>query len=514
MLHEPGAPYKLPESELSPGQTLVFEHPQDASPKARLTRITASKAWVLPVAIFLVSALILSLISWERVTKHSEDTHFVYLANTFNSMLLAPVSEEAAKRREGKVAFELERTPHHRNDWASYWDLTLKDGEQLRGTWMDEQGTGRFRLLGSNEAVYVERASINQRDSIRRYFVSFPPGPAFLMMPLAAIQGYEANDVAFTIFFAALNIMLVFLLLRRLSVGGRSARSLKDNLWLTLLFGFGTVHFWSAVLGQVWFTALIIGVTFSLLYIYCAIDTRHPFWAGLFLALAFATRTPLLFTVVFFAGFLFFPGGHFLRRDQWKDAAKKLALFCIPCLIIGLSLLWMNYLRFESLSEFGHRYLAGGTIGRIKSYGLFNIQFVSKNLTAMFTLLPRFQPEYPYILISKHGISLLLTTPAYIYLFRPLARQWRADKFWWALLWVTVAVTAVPHLLYQNTGYEQFGYRFSLDYSPYLILLLAVGRRPLSWVFKAAVLAGLVVNAFGAITFKRFGQYYSDDFFV
>jgi hypothetical protein len=35
-------------------------------------------------------------------------------------------------------------------------------------------------------------------------------------------------------------------------------------------------------------------------------------------------------------------------------------------------------------------------------------------------------------------------------------------------------------LLYQNTGWLQFGYRFSLDYVVFLVLLLAVDPRPLT----------------------------------
>lgn len=513
MLHKPGAPYQLPPGELLPGQTLASTDHTPKTLRQHLAHILATRAWLIPLLLFIGAATVFSLTSWDRLKQPSQDTHFVYLANTFNTMLAAPFSDEAAKRREGLEPFELEKKPHHRNDWASYWELTLRDGEVVRGIWMDKQGSGRFRLLGDKGIMQIERASINHRESKQRYFMSFPPGPSVLMMPLAAVQGYDVNDVLFTIVFASLNVMLVYLLLQRMSIGGRTGRSRSDNLWLTLLFGFGTAHYWSAVLGQVWFTALIIGITFSLLYIYCAIDTRHPFLAGLFLALAFSTRTPLLFTAIFFAGFLFFPGGRFLQRDQYKTAAKKLVLFAIPCLIIGLSLMAINYIRFESFSEFGHRYLAAGNISRIKEYGLFNLQFLSKNLTAQFTLLPRFQETYPYVIISKHGMSMLLTTPAFIYLFRPLARTSRQDKFWWALLWVTVAVVAIPHLLYQNTGYEQFGYRFSLDYMPYLILLLAVGRRPLSRVFKACVLFGIAVNAFGAITFKKFYQFYTESFF-
>jgi hypothetical protein len=512
MLHQPGSSYELASSELDDDQTVASEPSSDESLLARARRGFRQRAWVTPFLLFVLSGIVFALFAWERVQEPSEDTHFVYMANTLNTMLAAPFSEEAAEKREGKYPFELERRPPHRNDWASFWRLETHNDEEFRGVWLDGRGEGRFKTL-DGKLVYLERSDINRRERSRHYFVSFPPAPAVLMMPLAAVWGYDVNDVIFTLFFAALNVMLVYLLLRRLAVGGRSGRGRNDNLWLTLLFAFGTVHFWCAVLGQVWFTALIVGVTFTLLYMLCAIDARHPFLAGLFLALGFATRTPLLFTSIFFFAFVFFPGGTW-RRDDWGVAFKKLAWFCAPCLVIGVGLLWMNYVRFESITEFGHTYLAGGSLDRIKTYGLFNVQFLSKNLSALLTLLPRFQPEAPYIIVSKHGMSLLLATPAFFYLFLPEKRESTPDKFWWRLLWACVAVCAIPHLLYQNTGYAQYGYRFSLDYTPYLMALLAVGRRPLSWLFKAAVIAGIVVNGFGAVTFKRFEQFYSEKFFV
>lgn len=515
MLHEPGSSYKLPTEQLPADQTVLSERREGETALAFMRRRFAERGWLVPLLLFVAAAIVFSLFAWERVKKPSTDPHFAYLANTYNSMIAAKVGgegSEAAKRREGKYPFELDRKPPHRNDWASWWELETRDGEQFRGIWLDKQGTGRFKTL-DGKIVFLERSTLNHRERKQRYFMSFPPGPSVLMMPLAAVWGYQVNDVLFTIFFAALNVMLMYILLRKLSVGGRSGRARDDNLWLTVLFGFGTVHLWTAVLGQVWFTALIVGLTFALLYILCAIDAKHPFWAGLFLAMAFATRTPLLFTCVFFFAFVFFPGGKW-RKDDWPGAFKKLALFCAPCLVIGLSLLWMNAIRFESLSEFGHTYLAAGGLKRIQQYGLFNIHFLSKNLSAMLTLLPRFQPEAPFIVVSKHGMSMLLSTPVFFYLFMPEARESQQDKFWYRLLWGTVAVTALPGLFYQNTGYAQYGFRFALDYMPYLILILAVGRRPLSRLFKFLVLVGILVNAFGAVTFKRFEQFFSEDFFV
>jgi hypothetical protein len=79
---------------------------------------------------------------------------------------------------------------------------------------------------------------------------------------------------------------------------------------------------------------------------------------------------------------------------------------------------------------------------------------------------------------------------------------------------LTVAATAIPSLLYQNSGYYQFGYRFSLDYLVFLVMLLAVGSRRLSWIWKTLMVLAIGINLFGAITFDRYTQFtYEDTFF-
>jgi hypothetical protein len=93
-------------------------------------------------------------------------------------------------------------------------------------------------------------------------------------------------------------------------------------------------------------------------------------------------------------------------------------------------------------------------------------------------------------------MSLFLTTPLFAFLLWPRERP-RLHR----ILWLTAAATALPGFLYQNTGYVQFGYRFSLDWTPHLFALLALGGRPMDRGFWAAGLAGVAVNAWGAIAF-------------
>ena len=78
-------------------------------------------------------------------------------------------------------------------------------------------------------------------------------------------------------------------------------------------------------------------------------------------------------------------------------------------------------------------------------------------------------------------------------------------------LWLTVAAVALPTLFYQNSGWFQFGYRFSLDYTAFLFVLIAVGGRQLGRIGRVLVVVGIVINLFGAVTFARDNQYYRAD---
>ena len=81
-------------------------------------------------------------------------------------------------------------------------------------------------------------------------------------------------------------------------------------------------------------------------------------------------------------------------------------------------------------------------------------------------------------------------------------------------LWGTVIATALPSLLYQNSGYIQVGYRFSLDYMVFLMMILAVGNRPVTRLWKTLIVVSIPVNLFLAIVFDRYMEFsYDDSFF-
>src|SRR5262249_561542 len=124
-----------------------------------------------------------------------------------------------------------------------------------------------------------------------------------------------------------------------------------------------------------------------------------------------------------------------------------------------------------------------------------------------FTLLPDFTRLKPYIQISGHGLAMWVTTPVLALLLWPRERGPLHLP-----LWITVACVAAWSLLYQNSGCLQFGYRFRLDFLVFLIMLLAIGRRPLTPAVRAVIVVGIVINLFGAVTFHRMDRFYKNDY--
>src|SRR5205814_9661244 len=108
---------------------------------------------------------------------------------------------------------------------------------------------------------------------------------------------------------------------------------------------------------------------------------------------------------------------------------------------------------------------------------------------------------------DPNGLSLLLTLPLIVFLFIPRSRAKPGPRRLSWPLWITVAATALPGLCYQNNGYMQFGYRFSLDYTPYLLLVFALSAWSLKtrWV-QAAIGVGLLVNFWGAVAFSGYTE--------
>jgi len=390
-----------------------------------------------------------------------------------------------------------------------------------------------------------------------KWFVTFPPFPAVLLVPLVALAGSakDVQDGQLFLWLAGIGPAVLFLALEKLRRIGLTGRDSRTSWMLCLLFAFGTVYFFSAVQGTVWFAAHVVAVALAALYLLFSLGAERPMLAGLMLGLAFMTRSPLLFAFPLFvleavrvslrpekgatpaasageqlplplmgeaeqlalplvratptaaAGA---PRGR--ARELWDRLDKRklfrlLFDFSLPLLAVLAIALFYNQARFGNPFEFGYRFLTIRWRVRMDRWGLFDFHYLGRNLAVVLTSLPWLTAKSsgaPFQ-VNAHGLALWVTTPVYLWLFWPR----RAGPLHWAL-WLTVACVAVPTLFYQNTGWVQFGYRFSNDYSVFLFALLAVGGYRFGPLFQSLAVWSVVVNAFGAATFDRprYRQYY------
>jgi hypothetical protein len=244
--------------------------------------------------------------------------------------------------------------------------------------------------------------------------------------------------------------------------------------------------------------------------------------AGITFGLAVTARLTILFGLPFF---LFVGGGNsWLRRAMLAGAGAAVPL---------VSLLVITYATSGHLFNPAYDYLYHNELAYPLNYhadwSITDIRYIPQNLVIMLAGMPRimpqlvggvypgdygqplcalgqsrslFDPSCPLVLPQATGTSILLTSPAF--LLAPLAWQpLRHRKIDRVTLGATVAVIAIAvvNLMHFSQGWVQFGYRFSNDFVPFALILVALGASRLGrwWLVPTVVLvaASILVNFWG-----------------
>jgi hypothetical protein len=169
----------------------------------------------------------------------------------------------------------------------------------------------------------------------------------------------------------------------------------------------------------------------------------------------------------------------------------------VPMTLVVAGLLAYNSARFGDPLDFGYRNatVADNLVDDLRTHGQFSLHYVGRNLRVMLLALPHWDPPFGRPVPDVQGMSLLLTTPALVYLVRARRRSPCVVGAWTAF-----GLLLIPLVMYYNTGWSQFGYRFSLDFMVPVMFLLAVaaGDR-VSWPMRGLILLGVLANAIGVM---------------
>jgi hypothetical protein len=220
------------------------------------------------------------------------------------------------------------------------------------------------------------------------WYLPPPPLPAIIMMPYLRLVGLgNVNTVFFSIFFASINSVLLFLILDLLRKKEWIKLSQTGLFWLVGLFAFGTPHFYMGIIGMEWQISKVLAVTFLALSIFCVLKAWSPWLVGLCLGLAMASR-PNLFVIW---PFLLAIAVQIVqdckkRKLEWKWLVKWISVSAIPVVVVVIGLLLYNYFRFGNPLDFGYININGSTLitENVRKYGIFNIHFIPINLFVMF----------------------------------------------------------------------------------------------------------------------------------
>ncbi len=348
-----------------------------------------------------------------------------------------------------------------------------------------------------------------------RGMIPFPPLPAVVLLPFVALFGLAVDQTFMAIVIGALDVAVAFWMLGRLPV-----RPLVRNA-LTVFIGAGTALWYAASIGSTWYFAHVVAVGLTLAAVGLALDgeereaARDPasprplvdgrqVAAGILLGLAATSRLTVAFGFPFLM--LVGAGGSWPRRGL--GAAIGMAIPVAGLLVYTLAATGSP---FNPVYEALYRYevIAYPDLGYNGAWSLQDLRYIPQNLGLMLFNPPDLMPACDagvtrtpwsaagcsWLVPRQAGMSLLMASPAYL-LFLPALALLRDRRVAGALL-ASLAI-AVVNLMHFSQGWVQFGYRFSLDFAPFLLVAMALGTerflgpRGASRPWRLAVVAGLV----------------------
>ena len=311
-------------------------------------------------------------------------------------------------------------------------------------------------------------------------YLPYQPAPALLMVPFVAIWGSDFSQIHFSMVLGAINVVLFWYLLGLLNV------SRTTKLLLVPFFAFGTVHFYAATTGTLWFYQHVAAVFFVLLAIIFLLRRTSPVVPALFLALAFLSRQSTILATPFFLYWMVrqhHPSVFSRQALFGRQSLYQMGLFVGTLLVfVGLSL-WYNDIRFggpfdSGLDTLVNSYSAGGlrysfyrnAFPDAAHFGMLDVRNIPLHLYTIFLLPPEFHPDWSIFRPSPYGMSVLLTSPPFI--FAALVKRSDPLKF---ASWMAIGLVSIPVITYFSQGWVQFGYRYLLDFMPFLLILTALG---------------------------------------
>lgn len=321
-----------------------------------------------------------------------------------------------------------------------------------------------------------------------RYYVYFGPTPAILLLPFVFFLGNTFSQHLLGLTFISIDFYLLYQINKKLSL------NTNTTLWLCIFFIFGTVLTQLTLLNISSYQTQVIATSLLIMALYEFFHKKRWLIMGIFIALAGVTRFTLYLSAVFFLLEIF------LLPLSLKNKLIKFSLFLTPIILSLILFGFYNYARFDNPFNSGYNYAASlnNTLQNSSLKSFFSLEYIPGNLYFLLLKGPdaiqkqdsNFLLTTPYLKANYWGMGIFFTSPLFVYLFLT-----KLKEKYILTSWITVSIMIIPIITYFGIGLWQFGYRYAVDFYPFLFIILAtIFKNRLPTRAKILIILGLIFN--------------------
>lgn len=370
--------------------------------------------------------------------------------------------------------------------WALLHQLLGSDffGPSLYNTYTRQAMAWRQGMLHLPQDVPYLELAVYQGE----YYVSFPPVPSLVLLPLTFLFGMDTPDHLLVKLYALGGCLMIYRALRR-------AGYKKGNAGAgAFLFCFASSLLPMSFNGSVWYHAQMLGF-FLIVGAICFLSQDKPTPALACYALAVGCRPfSALYGIPLFAVWFFL---HRRAGYSLRATLRPLLPGIAWGLLVAFELGMYNFVRFGNPLEFGHNYLPEfSTQGGVQ----FSLAHVANNLKTFLWGAP-VEAGAEGLKVKAFGYSIFLACPAltlmlFWFLTDCMKKRLRWEK---AVTLLTCLLHLFLLLMHRTFGGYQLGARYAVDLMPYafLYLLLTPEKKKLHWMELLFLLAVFAFVSWG-----------------
>jgi hypothetical protein len=315
-------------------------------------------------------------------------------------------------------------------------------------------------------------------------YISFPPVPSFIEFPLTLIFNQNTPNTFTLLLFTWLSMLFAFFVLLKLT-GSRTL-----SFFGAFSFIWGSQALYLSLFGAVWHQGQLYGMFFAMasLLVLLYADKEWPLAIGAFLlALAVGCRPYYLVMTVFYAYW------------AYKRFPKLITFAYVVGGLIppGIFYAVYNYIRFDSIFEFGHKYIPWY---REQPEQILGLNHLPQNLFYTFVNLPEWIKARNIMGFHGMGTGIWFVAPilltGFVFFFK------KGIGFLEKIVCgVVIAGVWFLLLLHDTNGWFQFGYRFSVDLIPLLLFFFGRTFTKDHWYLVPIGMFSVLVNIYGSFWF-------------